>query len=441
MDTHSRAELVVQLSVIIRPFDFSIVFQLLSILILLVCSSLFSGSEVAFFSLRSEQLEGMRNGNHKRAAGILTNLLAQPNKLIATLLIANNFVNIAIVILSSIVLESIFDFTTNPLLGTIIEIGVVTFIIIMFGEVLPKVYATRKSEFIAAQMAFPIYAVSKLLSPISFALTSATNMIEKNVKAQNYSITIDELNHAIDIASDQSTPIEEKKILKGIVKFGNIDVTQIMRTRPDLVAFEFDTKFIELLKKIIESGYSRVPVYDESIDNIKGILHIKDLLAHINEGDDFDWHKLMREPFFVPESKKINDLLEDFQERKTHFAVIVDEYGGVSGIVTLEDVLEEIVGELNDEFDDEEPNYSKLDEHNFVFEAKIMLMDVSRIMQIELSLLEPHESEAVTLAGLILELAGKIPQKNDVIRYGNISFTIEAADRRKIKRVKVSRKV
>lgn len=440
MDTHSRAELAVQLTGIIRPFDFSIVFPLLSILILLACSSLFSGSEVAFFSLRSEQLDAMRNGRNKRVAGILTNLLAQPNKLIATLLIANNFVNIAIVILSSVVLESIFDFSTNPLLGTIIEIGVVTFIIIMFGEVLPKVYATRKSELIATQMALPVYAVSKLLSPISYALTAATNLIEKNVKAHNYHVTIDELNHAIDIASDQSTPVEEKKILKGIVKFGNIDVTQIMRTRPDLVAFEYDTTFTDLLKKIIDSGYSRVPVYHESIDNIKGILHIKDLLAHINEGDDFDWHKLMREAFFVPESKKINDLLEDFQERKTHFAVIVDEYGGVSGIVTLEDVLEEIVGELNDEFDDDEPNYSKLDENNFVFEAKIMLIDVSRIMQIELSQLEPRESEAVTLAGLILELAGKIPQKNDVINYGNISFTIEAADRRKIKRVKVSRR-
>lgn len=424
-----------------RAFDVAIIPAVLTIIFLLICSSLFSASEVAFFSLKTDQLQKLREQKNSRTGQIIVNLLHNPSKLIATVLISNTMVNIAIILVSSYLLDIIFDFTTNRLLGTIIEVGVVTFTIIMFGEVLPKVYATRASLSLAHRMAIPIYIVNKILSPISYAMTAATHAMEKNIKTRSYDVSIEELNHAIDIASDHSTPAEEKQILKGIVKFGNTDITQIMRQRPDVVAFEIDMPYTKLLAKIIENGYSRVPVFEDSIDNIKGILHIKDLLAHLDEKDNYDWKTLLRPAFIVPESKKINDLLEDFQERKTHFAIIIDEYGGMMGIVTLEDVLEEIVGELNDEFDVEEPFYTKLDENTFVFEAKTMLNDISRIMGIDMQLLRDVEGEAVSLAGLILEIAGKIPQKNDIINHGNLTFTIEAADRRKIKRVKISRKV
>ena len=270
-------------------------------------------------------------------------------------------------------------------------------------------------------------------------LASSTSFLEKRIKKKGYNVSIDELTHAIDIASDTTTPVEEKKILKGIVKFGDIAVTQIMKQRPDIVSFDVKLPLKELLQKIIDTGYSRIPVFEENLDNIKGILHIKDLLPHINKSNDFNWQALIRKPFFVPESKKINDLLEEFQEKKVHMAIVIDEYGGTSGIVTLEDVLEEIVGELNDEFDDDEPLYSKLDDDNYVFEAKTLLGDVCRIMNIDSSFFDDVEGEKSTLAGLILELSGKIPDRNESISFRNFVFKIESADKRKIKRVKVSR--
>lgn len=422
-----------------KSFDLTAIPSFIAIVFLLICSSLFSASEVAFFSLRNEQLQVLREQKENRTGQIILGLLHDPSKFIATVLISNTMANIAIILTSSYLVDMLFDFSASPILGTVFEVGIVTFLIIMFGEVVPKVYATRKSLALAHRMAYPLYLVTKLLTPLSYTMTSATRVIEKNIRTRSFNVTIDELNHAIDIASDQSTPAEEKQILKGIVKFGNIEVTQIMRQRPDVIAFDVDLPFSQLLEKIIENGYSRVPVYEESIDNIKGILHIKDLLAHLDEKDTYDWKSLLRPPFMVPESKKINDLLEDFQERKTHFAIIIDEYGGVIGIVTLEDVLEEIVGELNDEFDVEDSFYTQIDDNNYVFEAKTMLNDISRIMNIDMQLLKDEEGEAVSLAGLILEIAGKIPEKNETIKHGKLTFTIEAADKRKIKRVKISR--
>ena len=412
---------------------------LIVILVLLIFSALFSGSETAFFSLNNIQLEKLRYSSNFRYGNLLNNMMAVPAKFIATLLIANSMVNIAIVILTTMMTESVFDFSHSPLLGLLFEIFIVTFLIVLFAEVIPKVYATKNNEVIAMYMTLPLYIVVKILSPLSWLLASSTSFLEKRIKKKGYNVSIDELTHAIDIASDTTTPVEEKKILKGIVKFGDIAVTQIMKQRPDIVSFEVKLPLKELLQKIIDTGYSRIPVFEENLDNIKGILHIKDLLPHINKSNDFNWQALIRKPFFVPESKKINDLLEEFQEKKVHMAIVIDEYGGTSGIVTLEDVLEEIVGELNDEFDDDEPLYSKLDDDNYVFEAKTLLGDVCRIMNIDSSFFDDVEGEKSTLAGLILELSGKIPDRNESIAYRNFVFKIESADKRKIKRVKVSR--
>lgn len=405
--------------------------------LLLILSALFSSSEVAFFSLSPSQLAELKENDHKRTNKIIISLLNHPKKLIATLLIANTFVNISNIIFSAIFFSTIDEFKSNPLLGFIVQVVVVTFLITLFGEVMPKVYATQNNFRILSVMAFPVFVIGKLMSPLSTPLVASTGFIEKALHRKNYDVTLDELNHAIEITSDEESPPEEKRILQGIVSFGNIDVKQVMQPRPDVVAFGIHTSFKELLKHVAESGYSRVPVYDGSMDNVKGVLHIKDLLAHLHK-ENFDWQQLVRPTYFIPESKKINDLLQEFQQRKIHMAIIVDEFGGTMGIITLEDVLEEIVGELKDEFDDEEPVYTKIDESNYVFEAKTSLSDVCRIMEIDREVFEDVDGETDSLAGLILELNRAIPHKNDVITHKHISFTIEAADRRKIKRVKIT---
>ncbi len=407
------------------------------IIFLLILSALFASSEVAFFSLSPSQLAEIKENEDKRTNKIILGLLNHPKKLIATLLIANTFVNICNIIFSAVVFGSIEEFKQNPWLGFLVQVVVVTFLITLFGEVMPKVYAAHNNFKILSVMAFPVYVIGKILSPLSVPLVTSTNLIEKVLRKKNYDVTLDELNHAIEITSDEESPPEEKRILQGIVRFGNIDVKQVMKPRPDVVAFDVTTPFLQLLKKVEEAGYSRVPVFDGSLDNVKGVLHIKDLLAHIHK-DVFEWQQLVRPTYFIPESKKINDLLQEFQQRKIHMAVIVDEFGGTIGIVTLEDVLEEIVGELKDEFDDEEPVYTKIDEDNYVFEAKTSLSDVCRILEIDRDIFDDVEGASDSLAGLILELNRSIPQKNDVITYKNISFKIESADRRKIKRVKIT---
>ncbi|MEO8147749.1 MAG: gliding motility-associated protein GldE [Bacteroidia bacterium] len=438
MDPGSYSLLFITLS-LLKPFSFSIILPLCSIFVLLALSAMYSSSEVAYFSLSPSQITVLKEDEQNKINQIINGLLNQPARFIATLLISNSAVNIAIVILSTYVMRQAFDFADYPVLGVVINVVLITFIIVMFGDVIPKVYATKNNLKLAVRFAIPLYITHRLFYPFSYLMAGTTAFIEKRMKKISYNVTIDELTHAIDIASDTTTPIEEKKILKGIVKFGNLDVTQIMRPRVDVIAFDMKTPFTELLKKILEAGYSRVPVYDENLDNVKGVLHIKDLLLHYEKGDDFEWQTLMRKPFIVPESKKINDLLEEFQEKKIHLAVVVDEFGGVAGIVTLEDILEEIVGELNDEFDDDETFYSKLDDNNYVFEAKTSLTDVCRIMNFDLEEFDDVKGETSTLAGLILEIVGKIPSTGEVIRYKNFDFKIEGADKRKIKRVKITR--
>ena len=411
--------------------------DVLVIVLLLICSALFASSEVAFFSLTPSQLSELEENSTSRTNKVILHLLGHPKKLIATLLTSNTFVNIANIIFSAIFFRQIKEFESNPLLGFVVQIVVVTFLITLFGEVMPKVYAAHNNVKIAHIMALPIYFIGKILTPLTVPLVSSTAFLEKLLKKKSYNVTLDELTHAIEITSDEDSPPEEKRILKGIVSFGNIDVKQIMKPRQDVIAFEIKTSFAEVLKKIEEIGYSRVPVYEASLDNIKGVLYIKDLIAHLDK-ENFNWTQLIRQPYFVPESKKINDLLQEFQQRKIHMAIVVDEFGGTLGIATLEDVLEEIVGELKDEFDDEELSYTKVDEHTYVFEAKTLLNAVCRIMEIDRDDFDSVGGDIDTLAGLLLEIHREIPAKNQLIRFKNMVFIIESADKRRIKRVKIS---
>jgi gliding motility-associated protein GldE len=428
---------VVSIPFLAFVFTYSMAADILVIILLLLASALFSSSEVAFFSLSPAQILEFKEAENKRLNKIVLTLLRSPKKLIATILIANTFVNIFNIILSALFFSQIEELKVNPLLGFLIQVITVTFLITLFGEVMPKVYAAHNNVKILSVMAYPVYLLGKVLSPLSIPLVNSTTLFEKILRKKQSDVTLDELNHAIQLTSDEESPPEEKRILQGIVRFGNMDVKQVMKSRPDVVAFSLHTSFKELLQKVEEAGYSRIPVYDGSIDNIKGVLHIKDLLAHLHK-ENYDWQQLVRKTYFIPESKKINDLLQEFQQRKIHMAVIVDEFGATAGIITLEDVLEEIVGELKDEFDDEEPAYTKIDENNYVFEAKTALNDVCRIMEIDLNLFDDIDGEIDTLAGLILELNKAIPSKNENIFYKHITFHIEAADRRKIKRVKIT---
>jgi gliding motility-associated protein GldE len=405
-------------------------------LILLILSALVAASEVAFFSLKPADIEYLQE-NESRTNRVILQLLEKPKRLLATQLIAINFLNIGVVVISEMVMHEQFDFSDRPLLGFMIQVVVVTFLILLVAEVVPKVYANNHAISTASLMAYPTVLIDKLLWPVSSLLMVSTNFIDKRIKKRGVSISVEELSHALEITDDPDTTETEKKLLKGIVQFGNMDVKQIMKQRLDVIAFEYNTNFTTLIEKIVNSGFSRVPVYNQSLDKIAGILYIKDLLPHLDKSSDFKWQELLREPFFVPENKMIDDLLREFQSKKIHLAVVVDEYGGTSGIVTLEDIIEEIVGEINDEFDDDDLVYSKLDEYNYVFEGKISLNDLSRIVEVESDEFE-STGDADTLAGFILEQTGKIPVKGEKIKFHDYVFTIESSDNRKIKRVKIT---
>ena len=409
--------------------------RIIIIVILLFCSALFSAAQVAFFSLSPADANRIKESSGRWQL-IIIELLDNPKKLLATLLISDNMLNVAIIILTSLI--HIFDYNSHRVLGFMVQVVFTTFIIVLFAEVIPKVYSTKHNLQVLRIMGVPIYIINNIFSPISYVLVSSTNIIEKRLKKKSYNVNIDELTHAIEITSDVNTNEDEKKILKGIVKFGNIDVKQIMKSRMDTVAFEIETPFTSLLKGILDSGYSRIPIYKEDFDTVEGIIYIKDLLAHLDKEDTFKWQGLIRSPYFIPESKKINDLLEEFQQKKMHLAIVVDEYGGSSGIVTLEDVLEEIVGEINDEFDDDELQYSKLDSRNFIFEGKTLINDICRVLNIERKFFDKVEGDSDTLAGLILELKGDMPERGEVVEHEGIKFTVEAVDKRRIERVKIS---
>ncbi len=410
------------------------------ILLLLLFSAMVSGSEVAFFSLKARQVDALRKKGTLNSKRLIA-LLERPKRLLATILIANNFLNIAIIILSAFVsrqLFDLFDVSLHPVLGFILQVIVITFIILLFAEVLPKIYAAQYPMRFAGFMTAPLVFCRKLFYPFSSLLVKSTSFIDKKMAKKNQKISMEELSHALEIASDEKTSEDDKKILEGIVQFSSIYAREIMRPRLDVVAVELSVPFNELLKTIAAAGYSRIPVYKDNFDNVTGILYIKDLLPFLDKKNkNFEWQKLIRNCFFVPESKKISELLKEFQEKKIHLAVVVDEYGGTSGIITLEDIIEEIVGEITDEFDVEETIFSKIDDSNYVFEGKTLLNDFCKITGIKYENFDDVKGDADTLAGLILEIKKELPYHGEKINFKNMEFLIDAVDRRRIKRIKV----
>ena len=420
----------------INAIDTDLAFGLLAIVALLFCSALLSGAAVALFSLSEKDIDEINQDNNSKGK-IISKLLEKPKKLLATLMIANNFVNITIILFFSLIGDNLFAAIANPTLKFIVEIITITFLILLFGEVVPKVYASRKNIKFAKLAAYPIAFLDKLLSPISIPMRAITIYLHNKLGKQKTNFSVDQLSQALELTTSEDSSTEEQKILEGIVSFGNTDTRQVMSPRIDIFALEITETFADICPKIIDKGYSRIPVYRDNIDQIEGVLYVKDLLPHINT-NEFDWKLLLREPFFVPENKKLDNLLKDFQGMKSHLAIVVDEYGGTSGLVSLEDVIEEIVGDISDEFDDEHLNFSQIDEKNFLFEGKINLKDFYRIIDVDEEVFENRKGEAETLAGFILEILGNFPKKNQKVSFENCLFTIETVDQKRIKQIKVT---
>ena len=405
---------------------------------LLLASALISGAEVAFFSLTPSVIEQAKESEPKRTEKI-ERLLKQPKRLLATILVANNFINIAIVLLFANLSNSLLSGVENELTQLFIEVVVITFIILLFGEILPKIYANRNNLSFAQFMAGTIYALDTyFLFYLTRPMSYVTHVLEKRFGQRSSSFSVDELSQALELTEQNDTTQEEDKILQGIVAFGNTDTKQVMCPRVDVFALSTSMSLDEILPQLIEEGYSRIPVYKERLDKIEGILYSKDLMPNLHL-PNFDWTTLLRPAYFVPENKKLDDLLKEFQQKKIHIAVVVDEYGGTSGVVTLEDLIEEIVGDITDEFDDEDIEYSKIDEKNYVFEAKVSLKDFYRITDLPIEEeFEKAKGEAETLGGFIIEVAGQLPRLRQKLNFENISFTIESVDKKRIKRVKVT---
>ena len=422
--------------IFMESIDTNLILGILGVFILLSFSAMVSAAEVALFSLTPNDLNKL-NDDNPRKGDLISNLIQKPKKLLATLLLANNFLNIGVVILFSMVGDSLFTGIASPILKFVVEVILITFLILLFGEVLPKIYASRNNVKFSVTLATPLYLLDKLLSPISLPMRNITVFLHNKFGNKKSSFSVDQLSQALELTSNDDTTKEEQKILEGIVSFGNTDTKQVMSPRIDLFGLDINESFEEIYPKIVEKGYSRIPVFLENIDDIKGVLFVKDLIPYIHK-KDFDWKKIIREPFFVPENKKLDDLLKDFQAMKSHMAIVVDEYGGTSGLVSLEDIIEEIVGDISDEFDDENINFSQIDDRNYLFEGKITLKDFYRIIDVDEDLFESKKGEAETLAGFILENLGNFPRKGQKIHFSNLYFTIETVDKRRIKQIKVT---
>jgi putative hemolysin len=412
---------------------------IITILVLLLFTAAASASETAFFSLSPSQLNEIRSS--KTAVNIrIVRLLENSKLLLATILIVNNLINVGVVIISTFLVNHYLDFSSNPLLGFLFQIVVITALLLLLGEIMPKVYATRKPVLIASLMATPIIILERILYPFSQLLVSSTRFIDRKHAIRNHNITLDDISNAIDITADGKVDAEDRRIMKSITRFGEINAREIMSPRVDLTTINNSIPFSKVQKIIIDSGYSRIPVYNDTPDTITGILYIKDLLPYLSEADTFDWKLLVRPPFFIPENKPINDLMQEFQEKKIHMAVVVDEYGGTSGIITLEDIIEEIVGEINDEFDIEAENtfFSRIDDQNYVFEGKTTINDMCRVLGIDDRIFDDAKGESESLAGLILELAGKMPATGEKFSLGEFTFQVELADKRRLKKIKIT---
>ncbi len=425
------------LSDFLSNFDFWTILSSTVLLLLLFASAMVSGAEVAFFSLSQIEIDKATESKSNRKK-MVVELLKQPQKLLATILISNNLINILIVLIFAYLGEIFFANIEPTELKFTIEIVLVTFLILLFGEVLPKVYATRNSMKFAAIMVFPFRFLNAFLSILSIPLMSLTNIIENKLAKKQSNISVEKLSQALELTSDEATTKDEQKILEGIVNFGNTETAQIMTPRIDIFAISDEESYENVLSQIVKNGFSRNPVYHDNVDEIVGILYAKDLLPHINK-KVFEWHKLIRKPYFVPENKKLDDLLKEFQEMKSHLAIVVDEYGGTSGIITLEDVIEEIVGDINDEFDDDDVSFTKIDENNFIFEGKTNLKDFYKALNItDVEMFEDNKGESETIAGFLLEVYGKFPKKDAKIKFQNFAFKIESMDRKRIKKIKIT---
>ncbi|MBA4321305.1 MAG: hemolysin [Odoribacter sp.] len=419
----------------VNPSDFKTIIGIVVLIILLIVSALMSGSEVAYFSLSPADLNKLKTSKTKRSQAVLK-LYNMPEKLLSTILVGNNFVNIAIVILAAFISSRAFDFSSTPVLGFIIEVVSITFLILFFGEIMPKVYATKNIVPVALVMSLPLLALEKIFKPVTSVLIFSSSFVKRRTIPGHHNLSMDDLSDALELTAEDFH--EDEKILKGIVKFGNINVSAIMCPRVDVTAFDIKSGFCRIIPQIMESGFSRIPVYSGSFDNVKGVLYAKDVLPYTNNPDSFKWQALMRPPYFVPETKKINDLLKEFQMKKIHMAVVIDEYGGTSGIVTLEDVLEEIVGEFGDDSDDDQVMFRIVDENTYIFDGKVSLNDFYRIYKIGGDPFEDVRGESETLAGLILELTGEIPQNGHEIKESGFTFRIESADKRRIREIRVT---
>ena len=412
--------------------------KLVLLALLLLASALISGAEVAFFSLSSSTLEEEKENNPKKVM-LIRELLNRPKRLLATILVANNFINIAVVLLFSSLGELFFSNIETGWIKLLVEVVLITFFILLFGEILPKIYANRNNLRFAKIMARPIYNLDRyVLFFLSIPMSGLTLFLEKTFGQKSGSFSVDQLSQALELTNQRDTTQQEEQILKGIVSFGNTDTKQVMCPRVDVFALSTSQSLEEIVPLIIEHGFSRIPVYNERLDDIAGILYSKDLMPNLTD-KQMDWKTLLRPAYFVPENKKLDDLLKEFQQKKIHIAVVVDEYGGTSGVVTLEDLIEEIVGDISDEFDDEDVEYSKINTTTFVFEAKVSLKDFYRITQIEdTTLFEKAKGEAETLGGFVLEVAKQLPKIQQKIKFDHCEFTVESVDRKRIKRLKVN---
>lgn len=418
-------------------FDNFVIIKVVLLLLLLLASALISGAEVAFFGLSPTNINEIEDEKTARGT-IVVELLKKPKKLLATILIANNAINIGAVLLFNSLGNLIFKDFESEWIRLTIEVGVITFLILMFGEILPKVYANRNKMSFSKFMAYPLKFLDFIFSPLSLPMKLSSNFLYDKLGKEKSNLSVDHLSQALELTSEGDTTKEEQKILEGIVSFGNTDTKQVMRPRIDIFALSKEMNFAEVLEEIKKHGYSRIPVFSESIDNVEGVLYVKDLLPHI-ERKKFDWTTLIREPYFVPENKKLDDLLLEFQEMKSHLAVVVDEYGGTSGIVTLEDIIEEIVGDISDEFDDEDLVYSKLDDLNYVFDGKTTLKDFYRVVKIDdEEPFEEHKGESETIAGFVLEISGSFPKKGEKVKFKNYKFKVESLDKKRLKQIKVT---
>lgn len=424
---------------VVYNFDMlGLIISIVILLFLLIASALISGSEAAFFSLTPTDKEELKNANNKKS-NFVSSLIDQPKDLLATILITNNFVNVGIVILSSSVISSIYPVTgDNETMHFFIEVVLITLVLLLLGEVIPKIYATKNAQQFSRMMGRTLYFLGKLppLSWMRWGLVVGSDLIQRKSSGGKVDISSDELEQALALTKDDGDSEEKHKILEGIVKFGTTEVRQVMRPRLDVYAIDSSSSFEEVMAMILDSGHSRIPVYKDSFDHIEGVLFIKDLLPYINETKKDDWVNLVRPAFFVPENKKIDDLLKEFQEKRFHIAMVVDEYGGTSGIITLEDILEEIVGDITDEFDDDEIVYTKIDKNTYLFEGKTSLVDFYKIIGIEEKELETESRAAETLGGLITEIAGKILMNNEYIETKNLKLIVESSDKKRIKMVK-----